>query len=96
MSFMKKELEIEEGDTFEFQRIHWIGKRDPPRDKPRQIIARFLRSSDREKVTSTAKKLKGKNFGISVDLPKEIVDQRKKLMPEYKQAKKDGKNAFFQ
>jgi len=42
-----------------------------------------------------AKKLKGKNFGITAGLPKEIVDRRKKLMPEYKQAKKDGKNAFF-
>jgi len=44
---------------------------------------------------NAAKKLKGKNFGISADLPKEIVHRRKKLMPEYKQAKKDGKNAFF-
>jgi len=48
VGFMKKELENEEADTFEFQRIHWIGKMDPSRDKPRQIIARFLRYSDRE------------------------------------------------
>jgi len=95
VGFMKKELEIEEADTFEFHRIHRIGKKDPSRDKPRQIIARFLRYSNRERVMNAAKKLKGKNFGISADLPKEIVDRRKKLMPECKQAKKDGKNAFF-
>ena len=44
---------------------------------------------------SKARKLKGKQFGISADLPKEIVDRRKKLLPKFFAAKKAGKSAYF-
>ena len=44
---------------------------------------------------SNARKLKGKNFGISADLPREIVDRRKKLLPKFFAAKKAGKVAYF-
>ena len=36
-----------------------------------------------------AKKLKGKNYGISVDFPKEILERRRK------KAKEEGKHAYF-
>ena len=42
-----------------------------------------------------AKKLKGKGLGISADLPKDIVNRRKQLMPKFKKAKEDGQSAFF-
>ena len=44
---------------------------------------------------SRAKKLKGKGPGISADLPKDIVNRRKELMPKFKKAKVDGQSAFF-
>ena len=43
---------------------------------------------------SKAKKLKGKNFGISPDLPKEILERRKK-MDRFKKAKEEGKTVYF-
>ena len=58
--------------------------------KPRQIIARFLRYPDRERVMSNARKLKGKKLGISADLPKEIVDRRNKVLSNFFAAKKAG------
>ena len=72
-----------------------IGKPSSPTGKPRQIIARFLRYPDREEVMSNARKLKGKDFGISPDLPKEILERRRKKMHQFKKAKQDGKTAFF-
>ena len=36
---------------------------------------------------SRAKKLKGKGLRISADLPKDIVNRRKQLMPKFKKAK---------
>ena len=42
-----------------------------------------------------AKKLKGKNFGISPDLPKEILERRKKKMHPFKKAKEEGKTVYF-
>ena len=87
---MQNELDISKADTIEFQRIHRIRRLNPSQDKPRPIIARFLRYSDRELVMSRAKKLKGKGFGISADLPKDVVKRRKELMPKFKKAKEDG------
>ena len=86
---------MENADQIEFQRVHRVGKRVSSNGKPRQIIARFLKYPQREEVMSNARKLKGKNFGISPDLPSEILERRKKKMKQFKQAKKDGKTAFF-
>ena len=44
---------------------------------------------------SKARKLKGNNFGISADFPKEIMERRKKKMQQFKKAKEDGKPACF-
>ena len=93
--FLKTELGMENADQIEFQRVHRVGKRVSSSGKPRQIIARFLKYPQREEVISNARKLKGKNFGISPDLPSEILERRKKKMKQFKQAKKDGKTAFF-
>ena len=70
--FLKTELGVEDADNIEFHRVHRVGKRTSSAGKPRQIIARFLRYPDREEVMSKAKKLNGKNFGISPDLPKKF------------------------
>ena len=92
---LKTELGMENADQIEFQRVRRLGKRVSSNGKPRQIIARFLKYPQREEVMSNARKLKGKNFGISPDLPSEILERRKKKMKHFKQAKKDGKAAFF-
>ena len=95
VGFLKTELGMENAEQIEFQRVHRVGKRVSSNSKPRQIIARFLKYPQREEVMSNARKLKGKNFGISPDLPSEILERRKKKMKHFKQAKKDGKTAFF-
>ena len=95
VGFMQNELDISEAHTIEFQRIHRIGRLNPSQDKPRPIIARFLRYSYRELVMSRANKLKGKGLGISADLPKDIVNRRKQSMPKFKKAKEDGQSAYF-
>ena len=77
IDFLQSELDIDDASDIEFQRVHRIGRFNQQAPKPRQIIVRFLRYPDCERVMSNAKKLKSKNFGISADLPKEIVDRRK-------------------
>ena len=57
VGFMQNELDtrmLDKADTIEFQRIHRIGRPNPSQDKPRLIIAQFLRYSDRELVMSRA------------------------------------------
>ena len=71
-NFLQKELSLENAvSRFEFQRIHRVGKRAGK--KPRPIIARFLRHSDREEVLLRAKtSLKGNDYGVFEDMPKEL------------------------
>ena len=62
----------------EFQRVHRLGKRSDKKGKPRVIIARFLRYTDREAVFSLRASLdKESEVGIGPDLPKDVVDMRK-------------------
>ena len=99
VEFMKKELEIERLIPSSFREfpLHKIGKKILYRGKPHQIIARFLRYPNIEKVMSAAKKLKGKKYGISGNLPKEIVDRRKELMSKFKKGQERRKYcSFFQ
>ena len=95
LDFLKNELRMDNADNFEFQRVHRIGRRNSSEGKPRQIIARFLRYPDRESVMSRVKELKGIEFGISADYPKVIIDRRKEKIHLLKEAKKQGKTAFF-
>ena len=95
VDFFKNNLGIDDAESIELQRVHRIGKYDSEQTKPRQMIARFLRYPEREEVFSKAGRLKGTGLGISADLPKSIVEARKKLISKFKAAKKDGKTAFF-
>ena len=94
-NFLQKELGLENAVTrFEFQRIHRVGKRSGK--KPRPIIARFLRYSDREEVLLRAKtSLKGKDCGVFEDMPKELYQLRKAQMKKLQNAKHNGSTAFF-
>lgn len=83
IDFLQSELGIDIASDIEFQRVHRIGPFNQQAPKSRQIIARFLRYPDRERVMSNARKLKGKKFGISADLPKEIVDRRRKVLLKF-------------
>ena len=64
--------------------MHGIGKRSASEGKPRQIVARLLRYPDREEVTSNAKKLKGKELGISAHYPEVLVERRRKKAKEHR------------
>ena len=78
----------------EFQRVHRLGR---PRssDDPRPIIARFLRYQDREEVMQKARaKLKGKDYAVFEDIPKELYELRKKQQNKGR-ARQDGLKAFF-
>ena len=86
---------MDNADSFEFQRVHRIGRCNTFEGKPRQIIARFSQYPDQESVMSRVKELKGKEFCISADYPKVIIDCRKKKMHLLKRAKEQGKTAFF-
>ena len=79
---------------YEISKSSQIGKQVP--GKPRPIIARFLNYPDRERIMSLRKNLeKNWGYGIGPDLPKVVVDMRKRLIPKLIEARKEGKRAFL-
>ena len=94
-NFLQKELGLENAVTrFEFQRIHRVGKRSGK--KPRPITARFLRYSDREEVLLCAKtSLKGKDYGVFEEMPKELYQLRKAQIKKLQNAKHNGSTVYF-
>ena len=94
-NFLAEQLKIDRpGDTIEFQRVHRLGKSNS--SKPRPIIARFLRFADKQLVMDQARKhLKGKNYHVFDDIPKELYDSRKGQLKKFQEAKEKGFNAYF-
>ena len=63
---------------------------------PRPIIARFLRYQDREEVMQKARaKLKGKDYAVFEDIPKELYELRKRQQNKLQRARQDGLKTFF-
>lgn len=86
---MGKELRVDDVKEISIERAHRIGK--PRSDgRPRPIIAKFSFFKEKDYVLSKAPILAGTNFGVSPDFPKEIVDNRKSLLPHLRAARKRG------
>ena len=83
----------------EFQRVHRLGKPNNSSDKPRPIIARFLRYSDKEMVMDQARKelkrQEDKQFSVFDDIPKELYEIRKSQMKKFKEARGKGCTVYF-
>ena len=81
-NFLETELETEDARRIEFQRVHRVGKQKRNPKEPRAIIARFLKYHDREAVSSQRSSVEDESgFGIGPDLPKQVVEMRKKVIP---------------
>ena len=93
---LENRLKMNNARAIEFQRVHRLGKRGDKKSKPRAILARFLRYTDREAVISLRGTLdKESGIGIGPDLPKEVVEMSKHLIPKMLEARKQGKREAF-
>ena len=75
--FFVKELGATE--DVELARAHRMGKHEPGKTRP--IVAKFHRYQQRETFRSAGRRLAGKIFGMSEQIPKEWQDKRKSLLP---------------
>ena len=98
--FLQNKFRIENPrGRIEFQRVHRLGKPNNSSDKPRPIIARFLRYSDKEMVMDQARKelkrQEDKQFSVFDDIPKELYEIRKSQMKKFKEARGKGCTVYF-
>ena len=79
--------------TVEIERAHRVGAKG--RDRPRTIVAKFLRFGDRELVLRNSSKLKGSNIFVNEDLCEASLEKRKNQLPRLQEARRNGKIAYF-
>ena len=87
-SFLERELGFSDAANIEIQRVHRLGKKKE--EKPRPILAKFLRYKDCEKLYSLGHRLRGTDFKMYQDLPFEIVERRRTQMETFKKAKRSN------
>ncbi len=79
--------------NIELEHAHRVGQLDAHRH--RTIVVRFTRYGDREAVMRNVTKLKGTRIYINEDLCPASQNIRKAQIPAMKQAKSEGKVAYF-
>lgn len=77
----------------ELERAHRVGRRTS--DQHRPIVARFARFRDREAVMRNVSKLRGTRIFVNEDLCPASQAIRREKLPQLKQARSEGKVAFF-
>ena len=82
---LEKEVEIE--------RAHRVGQRNS--EKPRTIVAKFLRFTVRQDILRNCAKLKGTNIYVNEDLCEVSLNKRKEQLEELREARRSGKIAYF-
>lgn len=75
------------------ERAHRVGQLGD--NRPRPIVARFARYCDREAVLRNVRKLKGTKIFVNEDLCPASHNIRKSQLPALKQARSEGKVAYF-
>ncbi|GFR60045.1 hypothetical protein ElyMa_003521400, partial [Elysia marginata] len=98
-NILKEKCRIERVDSVIIERAHRIGRR-PRRAtggshrKPRALIVRFNNYNDRERVRETRRHLPP-TISVTEDLPYQVRQARRQLIPEMLEAKRTGKAAWL-
>lgn len=88
---VKEKIGLEKG--IEIERAHRVGQRNS--EKPRTIVAKFLRFTERQDILRNCSKLKGTNIYINEDLCEVSLNKRKEQLEELREARRAGKVAYF-
>lgn len=93
--FMKTQLKLpnETVNEISFVRVHRLGRR---KDKPsRPIVAKLEHYNHKQIIKSRGRELKGTNYGVNDQFPREINERRKVLYPIMKQQRLNNKRAYI-
>lgn len=80
-AFIKNQLKLpaETVSKISFHRVHRLGGKRPDSSRPRPIVAKFANFKQKEQVKSRGRELRGTDFSVNDQFPKEILERRKVL-----------------
>lgn len=81
--------------TITFHRVHRIGQKISTNNLPRPIVTKFEHFKQKQLVQRQGRQLKGTDYELNDQFPKEIMQRRKQLHPIRKQMKQQGKKAVL-
>lgn len=81
-------------DSIRFERVH-RSPGAPVDGKVRNIVAKFTYFKDREMVRKQWKELEGSVFRVFEQFPQDVIQKRRKLVPQMKEARRQGKRAYL-
>jgi len=93
--FLVEKMKVAKDAVYQMvmERVHRIGPKQHGRC--RKIVAKFLQFKDKEFVRKQWKTLEGTPFYVSEQFPREVVEQRKRLVPKLRAARQEGKQAWI-
>ncbi|XP_053400069.1 uncharacterized protein LOC123559158 isoform X1 [Mercenaria mercenaria] len=94
LEIVQDHMKIEDAkETIKVESAQRIGRYDLRKTRP--ILGKFESYEDKESVRKSAPNLKGTDFGVSPQYPKEILEKRRSLVPIMKEAKSKGRKAYI-
>jgi hypothetical protein len=98
-NFMVEKLKLAQDlvNSIVIERAHRTGvqEADPNRRRNRVIICKFASFKDRETVRKQGHCLKGTSFFVKEQYPTEVAEKRRKLVPQLRAARDEGKRAWL-
>ena len=91
-SFLRDEMKIDKENMakIKFDRVHRMGQKGGKRSRP--IVAKLNPFEGKGIVMAHIKNLdKNKKFGINDQLPRELEERKKQLLPKFKEAKRQDR-----
>lgn len=67
--------------SISFHRVHRLGGKRPDNRRPRPIVVKFEHFKQKELVKSRGRELRGTDFSVNDQFPKEILERRRSLFP---------------
>lgn len=89
--FLREEMRIgaEDMQQINFDRVHRVGAKN--RNQPRIIVAKFNPGFGKDIVLRHGKNLdRAKNYGVNEQLPQELEQRKKQLLPQFKAARSNN------
>ncbi|XP_054631652.1 E3 ubiquitin-protein ligase znrf1 isoform X3 [Dunckerocampus dactyliophorus] len=82
-AFMAQQLKLPADaiQNITFHRVHRLGAKKPENRRPRPIVAKFEHFKQKEQVKGRGRELKGTDFSVNDQFPREILDRRRRLFP---------------
>lgn len=90
-----KDLSVNLNPRSDIEKIHRIGKIQFSNSSRRPILVKLSSGMKKTEIMENTKKLKGRDIWIEEDYTKQIVDERKELVPLVKQARQMGVSAYI-